>query len=109
MWMRTRTEWNLHWPLTKSSFDAVGDLQERLALLTLGLHIQAQDLEKLKEDMVKAEGAAGLAACSCQQGELTDQRQDVRAPWCVQHQTLELKSVAAASLLPSKSHVQCLL
>ena len=49
MWMRTRTEQKLHWPLTNSSFDAVGDLRERLAPLTLGLHMQAQDLEKLKE------------------------------------------------------------
>lgn len=49
MWRRARTKWNLHWLLTNSGFDAGGDLQERLALLTLGLHMQTQDLEKLKE------------------------------------------------------------
>lgn len=106
MWMRAGTEWNLHRSLTNSKFDAVGDLQERLAPLTLGLHMQAQDLQKLKEDVVGAGGAAGPAASPCQQGELID-----RPPLCgVSGTNLQsIKNMAAASLLPSKSRVQCLL
>lgn len=69
MWRRARTEWNLYWLLTNSHFDAVGDLRERLALLTLGLHMQT--------GFGEAEGAAGQPASPCQQDELTDH---VQAP-----------------------------